>query len=417
MSQKSKRQAAWLIWLFAAVTVIAILGSIVAPKRPGDQQFSYNATSYLTTPTGLKALYDGLMQSGYKVERWRKPAHKLVDPATLIIARPTVIFTGEELAALRDWVAEGNTVILAVTYEEAELVSSPLVVAKQDGISVGPDMPESFRPGFPSPLFRGVNTIETRYGCRIVDRTWQPFGRGASDSEIAASSLSDPPLIPLVQDSEGGVIMISYHGAGKIYILSCPWLLSNQGISLRDNNRLVANLIGNSGSDRILFDEFHQGYSDLGADTLFSIYSWLGFIQAVVGALLYLLYRSIRFGDVLTPPVAVKERTEYTYAMADLLRRSHGQALAAESVANWFLHRLSSLLGVSKMSSETFILDRLRRYGLEEDKVREALGKARSPKSIPPDGLLATVRTWHDILSTVEQERFRNKQLAGREVR
>src|SRR5882724_5155110 len=74
------RQRLLIILMFLLVVVILIAINSVAYVQEEDKQDSElapNRSSYNAGPTGTRAFYDLLNESGYKVTRWRQPAIRL----------------------------------------------------------------------------------------------------------------------------------------------------------------------------------------------------------------------------------------------------------------------------------------------------------------------------------------------------
>src|SRR6185436_2849128 len=71
------------------LTVIVILGALVVlntityvkKEKPLDTEMAPNRSTYHSGPTGTRALYDFLSESGHKVMRWRDATHKLLGDA------------------------------------------------------------------------------------------------------------------------------------------------------------------------------------------------------------------------------------------------------------------------------------------------------------------------------------------------
>src|ERR1700682_667958 len=67
------------------VTIAVVLGVLIAlnaakyarPAQQPESELTPNRSTYNAGPTGTRALYDLLSESGYKVARWREPSSKL----------------------------------------------------------------------------------------------------------------------------------------------------------------------------------------------------------------------------------------------------------------------------------------------------------------------------------------------------
>src|SRR4030095_9303094 len=91
------------------LTIIVILGALiilntityVKKEQPLDSEIAPNRSTYHSGPTGTRALYDFLSESGYKVIRWREAPDRLLSSSgeriqTLVVIGTTQIpFTQE----------------------------------------------------------------------------------------------------------------------------------------------------------------------------------------------------------------------------------------------------------------------------------------------------------------------------------
>ena len=92
------------------LTVIVILGALVVlntityvkKEKPLDTELAPNRSTYHSGPTGTRALYDFLSESGLRVIRWRESPDRLLTPGanirTLVVIGSTQLPFGEEHA-------------------------------------------------------------------------------------------------------------------------------------------------------------------------------------------------------------------------------------------------------------------------------------------------------------------------------
>src|SRR5437870_13120230 len=100
------------------VVVLVLIGlnaaSYVRVEKGRDSEMSPDRSTFNSGPTGTRALYDFLHESGYKVSRWRESITTLsragvTKPSTLVIVGQTIVpISEEEREALVHWVKEGG---------------------------------------------------------------------------------------------------------------------------------------------------------------------------------------------------------------------------------------------------------------------------------------------------------------------
>ncbi|MGH9883471.1 MAG: DUF4350 domain-containing protein, partial [Pyrinomonadaceae bacterium] len=107
------------------VTIVAVVGLLVAinsvtyvsEEEKRDSEVAPNRSTYHAGPTGTRALYDLLNESGYGVMRWRDIPEKLLSEGqkvqTFVIIGDTKISINEEEAeSLLLWVERGGRLVL-----------------------------------------------------------------------------------------------------------------------------------------------------------------------------------------------------------------------------------------------------------------------------------------------------------------
>ena len=194
------------------------------------------------------------------------------------------------------------------------------------------------RPRLRHPSTRGVETVSTR-SYRPLDRGWR-FG-GASQGRV---------VLALLGESESGAAFWQARvGLGRLWVSRYSDLFSNKGLGEADNARFMANLLAASlrKNGRVIFDDMHQGASDLyDPRAFFSDPRFVNtMIVVVVFWLLYLVGRSRRLAPA-------RERVARYYS-ADLAR----------AMAGFFVRRLSRVT-VERQLFAFFFNDIRARYGL-----------------------------------------------------
>lgn len=403
----NRRQALPLVFLglvcLALVILISILGS-VDTRRDSWMALTFDSNS--RSRNGLKALRDSLQKLGYNLEINRLPFTELKTSGTLLIIQPALEISLDDRSALRKWVSEGNTLILAAEQEAAERADSPLTVpAESFSDHTGyPTYPEVFQPGQPASVLAGVHRIHTRWGCRIMERDWRMFAAGESGREQAVRV----PLFWLAGDKEGAILAVSKVGKGKVYTLSDPWIMGNEGLQEGSNARLVLNMIGppREGSTVIL-DDFYHGFGDIVQTPLFNSYTWAAIAQGIVAILFYVWYRSRIFGKPLGSIVPPRDRTEYVDAMASLLERGQAGSLARTTLGELFLRDIGRELGVPPRSETEVFINAAESRGLDGNKIGELVRKARSGSA---ENALELAKRWRYAVSEARMARTNKRR-------
>ncbi|HKP69378.1 MAG TPA: DUF4350 domain-containing protein [Pyrinomonadaceae bacterium] len=161
---------------------------------------------------------------------------------------------------------------------------------------------------------------------------------------------------PIVHVSGAGrnLLVEAPFAAGRIILLSDPYIVSNNGISLVDNSRLAINIV-TSREGTIAFDEYHHGY---GADNnrLFQYFEGTPviaiFLQCGLLVALVLFSQSRRFARAIPEPEPDRlSKLEYVSAMAELQQRTQAYDLAIENIYADFRRRVCALIGLDNTTA------------------------------------------------------------------
>lgn len=408
MTGTARRDSLLLGIVLAVALVLALLLSAAPSRSRGKSATSLSASSYSRGRNGLKALHDGLVTAGYRVTRTREPLTRLSERGTLVIAAPEIALLHSEISALQAWVAAGNDLILALSFDNYERAAGPLImpVGRAGAAVPFPETPETLRPSFPGAALRGVRTVATRWGCRIAVRQWDPLGRPSNPEEQSPDDSNQPPLLPLIADSQGIVLGQSRLGRGRVITMADHWTPSNDGLRHADNIRLMLGLLGPPSTEKaVIFDEFHHGYRDVAAEPLFSMFTWAGLAQALLGFAIWASIRATRFGDPIPSPPSPRERTEYVDAMAQLLRRARGEDTARRILGQRFLRSMSKALGLPAGAEPARIAERARARGMNADEVGRLAALAQHGDERGTENLLSVAKQWQQAAEKAQRHR------------
>ena len=364
------------------LTIVVVLGVLVVlnavtyvgEEKTRDSEMSANRSTFHSGPTGSRAFYDFLQESGYKVIRWRELPEKLLRGSGqnvktfVVIGRTQLGFTEAQANSLLLWVDRGGRLVIIDRRPEKLLLPKSEDWTITSGESAFPN--PSIDPASPKEMTENVKALQpvqattftrdiqavipSRFASRLriaaekekVKQTvpLPPEHRGGVGPKaqenspppegINVSSRSPAPVVH-VADNQGALLVDYPHGLGRIVVLSDPYMVSNGGISLKDNLQLAINILTEPGG-LIAFDEYHQGRG-VSENALISYFSGTPVLaigaQIILLVLVVLWTRARRFARSL-PLVQIDRRSslEFVASMAELQERSRAFDLAIENI-------------------------------------------------------------------------------------
>jgi hypothetical protein len=371
-----------LIIVITIVVVLIVLialnaASYVRVEHVADSESTPDRSTFNSGATGTQALYDFLHESGQQVVRWRESWSSLlavngVKPATFVIIGPVQVgYSKHETQELLRWVESGGRLVIVDRYLDhrlvvpaedwtigAEVVSYPWSELDPNnfeqmtqGMSpVEPAQPTLMARNVESVMpsrFMGAMTISRRKAAEAPTPTPTPDEdydseeyepppkREGSNSYVRnLNKVSPAPVVHLRNDH--GALLVDYpYGAGRVVLLSDPYIVANNGIGRADNLLLAVNVVA-AGGGLIAFDEFHQGRAAT-QNALFQYFS--GTPVMAICAQLALIGIAIvwsqgrRFGRPLPLPfVDRRSKLEFVASMAELQQRAKAHDLALENI-------------------------------------------------------------------------------------
>jgi hypothetical protein len=379
------RQKAIIVLTVLGVLVLLILlnaATIEPEEKKRDSEWKPNRSTYHSGPTGIRAFYDFLNESGYQVMRWREPPEHLLgsrgdQTKTFVVVGPTQLeFDDEQANTLLKWVKSGGHLVLIDRVPQDELLAKagPWVLDTQPGdwSSFGAD-PESveamtenvkpLRPVIPTLLTRDVEEVmPSRLATRITvsadtegeETTGAAENHQADDqspdetAKMPTVTISSAPVVSL-GGLEGALLADYSYGSGRIVVLGDPYIVANNGIRLRDNLQLGLNIV-TAANGLIAFDEYHQGHG-VTQNALIAYFSGTPVLvlsgQLCLLLLLILWSKGRRFARPL-PLAQIDRRSklEFVASMAELQERSRAFDLAIENIYSRTRRVLARYAGV-----------------------------------------------------------------------
>src|SRR6266550_858527 len=395
-----RQRLTFILTIIVILGVLIIINSVtyVEDEKTQDSELTANRSTYHAGPTGSRALYDFLSESGYEVMRWRDLTDKLLGSdgkqvkTFVVIGRTQLPFDEEQAKSLLVWVEQGGRLVLIDRRPDEMLLpkSGDWTISTGDsdypGMKVDPASPkemtegvEAIQPVQPTLLTREIQAVmPSRFASRITisgenkktDAIEKPSGHSSGDSRKPRQNSSEPSVVipislaPVVHiaSAEGALLVDYSYGEGRIVLLSDPYLVSNGGIGLKDNLQLAINALTSSGG-LVAFDEYHQGRG--ATRNAFAAY-FSGTPVLAIGAqcillvLVVLWTRAHRFARPL-PLVQIDRRSslEFVASMAELQERSQAFDLAIENIYSRTRRVLARHAGVDYNSPRAEIAKRV----------------------------------------------------------
>ena len=379
------------------LTIVVILGllvilntvTFVKEQKVNDSELTANRSTYHAGPTGTRAFYDLLSESGHKVIRWRETTQKLTGPegkkvtTFVVIGRTQLQFTNDEIASLMRWVRDGGQLVIVDRDPEPQLLpkSERWMIVSHELETPAFDLDATdaqlmtagvtaLKPVQPTLLTQNIHSVmPSRFAARIkaVGLQSEPKGKHSADFdeaevvEVHAQQTSPAPVLH-ISDREGALLADYLYGQGRITLLGDPYLIANNGISLNDNLQLGINLVTNV-EGLIAFDEYHQGRG-VTENEFASYFAGTPVLpiagQIVILILFVILTRAKRFARPLPLPFTDRRSSlEFVASMAELQERSRAFDLAVENIYSRTRRVLSRYAGVDYNSSRSEVAHRV----------------------------------------------------------
>jgi hypothetical protein len=420
------------------ITIIVVIFALIAMNmagniefdRPQENEFAPNRSTYNSGPTGTRALYQLLEESGTPVARWRSRYSKLdaeAKDAILVIIGPFISgqkMSDEETFDLQSWISTGGQALIISRSPLEQFADQAISSKPSDKSPTGIATPEEFIDkesdeliAQPTELTHDVRGLAlSDFASRISfhpptsaqnvagkpqetaatgDGSAAPGPKATEDEAIVKTEEieeegeedSAPALqAPVIHlgDKEGAALADFKYGAGRVIFLSDPFVVANNGIARGGNLTLATNILRSMGAPdrRILFDEFHHGYYNDG-NPLVNYFRgtpalWL-LLQGIGLSLLIVYTYGRRFARPM-PLLQVDRHSplEFVGSMANLQQAARARELALENIYPRFKAGLCRRLGLSSRASRDEIMAaaRRRRFPISEIELRQTLSDA-----------------------------------------
>jgi hypothetical protein len=346
------------ILVIAGIAFIALLvmGFLLAPSS-ADAKL---ATTYSTASEGARAAYLLLAESGYRVERWQRPASDLKpeEHTVLIIADPVVVPDASERKAVGRFIAAGGRVIAN------GIVGAGFLPEDASSINLLREKPWTEFPALmPSPLTRAAPRITlapvaawgNRYGIPL-------YGKG---DDIVAARL--------------------VHGQGDAIWLAAATPLTNAGLKQSGNLEFLLAAIGDRDRTRVLFDEYVHGFDERESREKTHPLTMALVLQSAVLAAAALFTFSRRSGPLRPMPAESRlAPLEFVETLGALYENANATSVAVDVCFQRFQFWITRRLALPKDASPEEVARGVRdRWQFDDPKFLETLRAAASARYDP----------------------------------
>lgn len=383
--------------------------------RKDENELAPVRSSYNPGPTGTRALYQLLEETGYPVARWRERFDELkrkTGGGLLILVGPFEAadeLEEAEVQALQEWLNAGGRV-LVISREPAEQFGDYTIGAQMpDNLPAADTPPEQLINAKsdeliaqPTELTRDLHGLAlSDFAARLKFNTvffeeksgttqqQEPppapvsspteTGKTAAEledekraetrmAEITALHFNNKLRAPVIHlgDKDGAMLADFNYGAGRVIFLSDPFVVANHGLARGANLQLTLNLINTLRQEGkpIFFDEYHHGYRSE-ENALVRYFRgtpfWWVLGQLLLLGLLLLYSYGKRFARPLPlPQVKRHSPLEFVGSMANLQQTAQARDLAIENIYPRFKTRLCRRLGLPIKTGPTEIAEAMR---------------------------------------------------------
>lgn len=350
-----------LIGAIVLMIVLVATSAVLAPPEPAPAPMG---SSYSPGPTGAKAAYLLLGETGYSVERWAQPLTELPDSESdtvLILSEPIPQLAGKaDRDRLSQFIRRGGRLVFAGTQGSTFL-------------------PLAF-----SALLKPLDAVTRTYSAVAVS----PLTRGAPSVTMSATVKWNgyvPNGIPLYANKSDAVVVTYEIGKGQVIWWASATPLCNDEIGLPGNLNLLLNSLGPLEGKRILWDEYYHGERrSLSSYLAGTPVTWM-LAQAGLIYLVLLLAYGRRTGPIRAPVVESRlSPLEFVETLGALYQTAGAASGAVEAVWQRFRYMVGTRLGLPASASVRQIFESAReRLGWSEPGLFEALQKAERAAKDP----------------------------------
>lgn len=314
-------------WLWLAIGAVVLgLAVLAATSRPEGKPFDPDSTSKF----GTRAFVELLEHQGAEVQVTDQQPPQDADIA---VAFPHTIST-HTTDALRRWVADGKTLIVADPLSDL--------------------LPPALGTGFGQTL---ETSVPVQQGFCDVGAV-----RDAKQLRIPVASAQFPsPSVgqECYSDESSAFLVVVPEGSGHIVGLGSPMVFANTMIGDDDNAVLAVALAVPRRGTKVAILELPQGESPpTGVMDVLGTGVKLGLLQLIVAFVIYAFFRGRRLGRPVHEPLPVQlEGSELVTAVSGLLQQAKSPDRAAALLRSAFRRQVTERLGLPPGVSPTVMAE------------------------------------------------------------
>ena len=315
-------------WVIIALVSIAIAAAayLLQPHQDSPDHSSWSDASNGASAVRLFA------------ESMGHPANQITGsfdppsvPGLLFVFTPTSPYTADEAQRTRTWVSTGNVLVYASEEGDREL-DRVFGVTRSGGYAF-------ISNEVATPVVQGVTNVS---GGGLV----MPLEANAR--QVAFLRTSDGLVLGYLQKI----------GPGVVVVLADPLVLCNGYLDKQDNGRLLADLLGLTGSSSaVFFDEYHHGLviSDFAPQAWITTPWGAALLWLLIAVFAGLILRGRAFGPLIPRPAEARRAdVEWAVAVGALLRRSSARAVTLGLLASATERAVAAQTGIPLQPRERF---------------------------------------------------------------
>ncbi len=303
----SSRLEIKLAVLLAVAIGVAVWAAHRTPKPPAED---YRASTFLTGPSGSRAVYEVLVKLGRPVQRRRAPlstfsADTSRRPALLVVLNPWIPMQSTELEQIVRYVKAGGAVLSAgngggVLHCAGWRLKPDRWTDDSVNVSTSSDL---------RPLPPVARVLEPRPtdSTKTERRGLEGLVKHQPDSANSCAQLVPERREPLLYAANGLPVLLRlwYPGGGSVTLASDAGWFTNRVWRDSDVPLVLLPLLTSPRGERgrIVFDEYHQGFRRDEQSVTSLTWDWLrhspvgwAVLQILAIALVWLAVMAVRFG-------------------------------------------------------------------------------------------------------------------------
>lgn len=342
-----------------AVAGLLIASALLSPERLGGRNGDARLSSYSPGPLGARILFTLAQRLGWRTERMTTAALSADSTTIVALLAPTVPLRHRDAHALLEHVRAGGALFVVLSDGTTALADSLHIDRGSVAFYLPPTGTDASRcDSLPPPLLSTFSPA----GMQVPALRWRRPPPSAVEYAVPVSILSGRG------GGESPAIVGFAYGRGRIVVVSSPSFLRNDAVRICKLGvdiaavRALEYLKGGTATprDRLLFDEYHQGYGSQ-PGTLLAITAYLAgvpsgrvLLQLLACGLLLLLAAMPR---IIAPRDAPRIERRSPLEHIDALARAYAQVGATRTATQRLVRGLRRRLARGAVGERASLTD------------------------------------------------------------